>query len=304
MTTMKRDGADIEASAQLVSKEGDDDARENADFDFDYADNDNNANDAYGGWSTQYRASPRQLWRRMRSVSLPNWLPIVKSNQLNPRYLAFIFGVSFVTTVLIVASYAPPRPTATSSIPAATPTTIEWSGPTHTPLAKPVSEFCTTWPVDAHGNYDLDSHDRSSHVELHSAAPQGGWQKPGGFKVVAMVFFGRKRYVDILDCYLQQNLASNGGYVDEVWFMVHTEKKEDVDWLHGLVMNNPDYKIVGQENCQSNDGKYGCLWSHATGDNTIYIKLDDDIVSYPRSFHPGMSVFVGLAIPRDVRSER
>ncbi|OTA62769.1 hypothetical protein K449DRAFT_433684 [Hypoxylon sp. EC38] len=32
---------------------------------------------------------------------------------------------------------------------------------------------------------------------------------------------GRKRNVDILDCYLRQNLVSNGGYLDEVSLCAH-----------------------------------------------------------------------------------
>ncbi|KAI0875306.1 hypothetical protein GGS24DRAFT_515627 [Hypoxylon argillaceum] len=161
---------------------------------------------------------------------------------------------------------------------------------------KPLGEFCTTWPVDKDGNYDLSAHDRSSQVEPYSIAPQGGWKKPEGVKIVAMVFFGRKRYVDILDCYLQQNLASNGGYLDEVWFMMHTKEKEDIEWLKRLVINNQDYKIIGQEDCSANNFKYGCLWKFATGDNTIYIKLDDDIIYIHQDAIPQL-VHTRLAVP-------
>ncbi|KAI1363538.1 hypothetical protein F5Y08DRAFT_329332 [Xylaria arbuscula] len=153
------------------------------------------------------------------------------------------------------------------------------------------------WHLEADGSYDLSSRDRSGEIfRHHSIAPKGGWQKPDGFKVIAMVFFGRKRYVDILDCYLQKNLASNGGYVDEVWFMVHTEKTEDISWLNALVRDIPDYKVVGQEGCQSNNGKYGCLWEHATEDNTIYIKMDDDIVYIHPDAIPQL-VHTRLAVP-------
>ncbi|RWA03911.1 hypothetical protein EKO27_g11193 [Xylaria grammica] len=288
---MRQDGEDVEASARLMSKQ-DNHSRENFDFDFgfDYDD----ASEAYSNWSTRCRSFSRHLWRRLQSWSLPNWLPMRKSSQLNPRYLAFGFVVSFVTTVLIVNSYRPPRPTPTSS----TASTAETAStdPTHTPLVEAGSEFCTTWPVDEGGNYDLYAQNRSRHVENYSIAPEGGWQKPKGVKIIAMVFFGRKRYVDILDCYLQQNLASNGGYLDEVWFMVHTEEEDDVAWLDGLVMANPDYKIVGQEDCQTNDQKYGCLWAHATGDNTMYIKLDDDIIYIHQDAIPQL-VHTRLAVP-------
>ncbi|KAI1190388.1 hypothetical protein F5B17DRAFT_87282 [Nemania serpens] len=165
----------------------------------------------------------------------------------------------------------------------------------HEPF-KQNGQFCTTWPVDKDGNYDLDAQDRSRRVKSHRVAPPGGWQKPGGVKIIGMVFFGRKRYVDILDCYLQQNLASNGGYLDEVWFMVHTEVAEDLEWLNGHVAKNQDYKIVGEEDCKTNDKKYGCLWNFATEDNTMYIKVDDDIIYIHEDAIPQL-VHTRLAVP-------
>ncbi|KAI1763708.1 hypothetical protein GGR53DRAFT_520831 [Hypoxylon sp. FL1150] len=91
-----------------------------------------------------------------------------------------------------------------------------------------------------------------------------------------MVFYGRKRYVDILDCYLQQNLASNGGYFDEVWFMAHTKDEDDIAWVEDLVSQTPEYKIVGKGVCEGK--KYSCMWNYAVEDNTIYVKIDDDII--------------------------
>ncbi|KAI1288998.1 hypothetical protein F5Y03DRAFT_388912 [Xylaria venustula] len=285
---MKHDDRDIEASAPLAKDDGNgdgdsDSARGDFDFDLDLAHDD--ANDAYSNWATRCRTLSRQLWRRLQ-VSWPSWLPMLKSSQLNPRYLAFIFGVSFITTVLIAT------PTATTE----TETEVDVPEPTHTGVPGPNPEFCTTWPVDASGEYNLHSHNRSTKLEQYSVAPEGGWQKPSGFKIIAMVFFGRKRYVDILDCYLQQNLASHGGYVDEVWFMVHTEREEDITWLDGLIEDTPEYKKVGQENCQSNNNQYGCLWEHATADNTLYIKLDDDIIYIHQDAIPQL-VHTRLAVP-------
>ncbi|KAI0409379.1 hypothetical protein F4802DRAFT_546385 [Xylaria palmicola] len=283
---MRRDGEDVEA-AQLVAKPDDDDARENFDYDYD------DANDAYSYWSSRYQTSSRHLWRRIQSLPLPSWLPVRKLNQLNPKYLIVVFVVSLAVTVLIVNPYGPVAAARVSS--GATPTESD-AAEAETAAPEPDPEFCTTWPVDELGNYDLDAHDRVDRVAHHSIAPHGGWPKPAGVKVIAMVFFGRKRYVDILDCYLQQNLASNGGYLDEVWFMVHTEDEGDVEWLNGLVMDNPGYKIKGQENCKTNNQKYGCLWEHATAPNTIYIKIDDDIVYIHQDAIPQL-VHTRLAVP-------
>lgn len=270
---MKRDEEDVETAAQSGSKEDNNYAPSCDNFDFDYED----VEHSYNSWPIRYRYSLRHHWYRLQSIPLPNWLPIRKLNQLNPRYLALIFALSLAVTVLIVNPYGPPIPALDSSsiIPSITGHN---SNETDTSLDP---EFCTTWPVDEDGNYTLNSHDRPNQVESYSIAPHGGWRKPAGVKVIAMVFFGRKRYVDILDCYLRQNLASNGGYLDEVWFMVHTEEEEDLAWLDGLVKDTKDYKKVGEEDCKANDHKYGCLWKYATAANTMYIKLDDDIVSFP-----------------------
>lgn len=290
---------DVEVSAQLISKDdeqrdGQHDShdhnhgsRENFDVDYD------DANDAYSYWPNQYQSSSRQIWQRVQSLPLPGWLPVRKLNQLNPRYLVFAVIISLVITVLIVNPYGLSRPSeALGSTTAASADIAEAKDSSpfgHAPF-KHNDQFCTTWPVDEHGNYDLDAQDRSNRAKSHSIAPPGGWQKPVGVKIIAMVFFGRKRYVDILDCYLQRNLASNGGYLDEVWFMAHTEVEEDLEWLNGHVAKNQYYRIVGEKDCKANDKKYGCLWKFATGDNTIYVKLDDDIVSHLHSFRLGAAI--------------
>lgn len=143
------------------------------------------------------------------------------------------------------------------------------------------SDFCTTWPVDkTTGKYKPKSIPTSQRHKLTSYAPQGGWKKPPGLKVVAMVFYGRKRNVDILDCYLQQNLARNGGggYLDEVVFMVKTANEDDVEWLRAHVRGVEGYVFQDLDMCTTENG-YGCIWEYADEDDTLYLKIDDDIVS-------------------------
>ncbi|KAI1212345.1 uncharacterized protein F4807DRAFT_472565 [Annulohypoxylon truncatum] len=146
--------------------------------------------------------------------------------------------------------------------------------------------YCTTWPVDSKGKYapepesepkpKLESR-RDHGLYLDTFAPVDGWQKPRGLKVVAVVFYGRKRNVDVLDCYLQQNLASNGGYLDDVWFMVHTQRAEDVAWLNEFVKKDPLYKFKDLGSC-GEEATYGCIWENAVENDTLYIKIDDDIL--------------------------
>ncbi|KAI1379530.1 hypothetical protein F4677DRAFT_442507 [Hypoxylon crocopeplum] len=134
---------------------------------------------------------------------------------------------------------------------------------------------CTTWPVDRKGRYTPI--ERNDTEPLKSFAPKGGWKKPAGIKIVALIFYGRKRTVDFLDCYLQQNLAVNGGYLDEIRFMVHTNKEEDVKYLEELVsQREQQYRIVEAGPCEGTS--YGCIWDSVVEDDTIYVKIDDDIV--------------------------
>lgn len=146
---------------------------------------------------------------------------------------------------------------------------------------------CTTWPVGHDGRYTPEtvmaaqsnetSSTTSSAPRLDSLAPPGGWKKPEGIKVVALIFYGRKRTVDFLDCYIQQNLVSNGGYLDEVRFMVHTSNKEDLDYLQDLVAKSEGYyHVVDTGECEGMN--FSCIWDSVVEDDTIYVKIDDDII--------------------------
>jgi len=158
------------------------------------------------------------------------------------------------------------------------------------------SDFCTTWPVDrTTGKYSPKPIPASQRHKLTSYAPQGGWKKPPGLKVVAMVFYGRKRNVDILDCYLQQNLARNGGYLDEVRFMVKTTNEDDVEWLRAFVKNIEGYAFQDLDLCTTEHG-YGCIWEYADEDDTLYLKIDDDILFIHPDAIPQL-VHTRLAVP-------
>ena len=62
----------------------------------------------------------------------------------------------------------------------------------------------------------LDIYHSKSHSIRHNHALDGNiahlkevaeWDKPKGMKVVALVFYGRRRYVEILDCYLKVHIS-------------------------------------------------------------------------------------------------
>ena len=142
---------------------------------------------------------------------------------------------------------------------------------------------CTTWPIGVKGEYNSGVH--ASKFALQSFAPPGGWKKPQGISIKALVFYGRKRTVDFLDCYLQKNLAVNSGYLDEIWFMIHTDIEEDLSYFKELVLKRPQYRIVMPGQCQGFN--YACMWEPVVEEDTIYIKIDDDIVSQTLPIYAG-----------------
>ncbi len=146
--------------------------------------------------------------------------------------------------------------------------------------------YCTTWPVIGSDlRYTPIQHEENEAPPLKNIAPKGGWKKPMDIKVIGLIFYGRRRNVDILDCYLLQNLAINGGYLDGVQFMVHTKREEDLAYLTQLVSQRQHYHVVEADTCQGGD--YSCMWDTSTEENTIYVKIDDDIVCC-RSFFEEM----------------
>lgn len=66
----------------------------------------------------------------------------------------------------------------------------------------------------------------------------------------------------MLDCYLQKNLKSNGGLLDEVRFLVNTDNEYDLAWLDELVSRNPEYRRL------DGDRGFTAQWTHATEPDT------------------------------------
>ena len=102
--------------------------------------------------------------------------------------------------------------------------------------------------------------------------------KPEGFKIVAVVFFGRRRTVEILDCYLRNNLASNGGFLDEVRFALNTENDDDIAWISQLSSQVEGYSTV---DIDMGNVVVGWLpvWKSSIKRDEMIIKIDDDLVS-------------------------
>ena len=95
--------------------------------------------------------------------------------------------------------------------------------------------------------------------------------------IVALVFYGRRQYVEILDCYLRRNLASNGGTLDEVRFVLGTEDQDDLEWVYALVDSVEGYSTI-ELSTPAGAHNYQAMWLQSTDPDAIYVKIDDDMV--------------------------
>ena len=125
----------------------------------------------------------------------------------------------------------------------------------------------------------------TSHGSIHNDS-KDGWAKPEGFKIIGLLFYGRPDTVGILDCYLRKNLVRNGGFLDEVQFVINTDKKDDIDWLDLLVDEVQEYKKVEPKFKGQVDG-YNTAWA-TCNKKDMYIKIDDDIVFFDDQAVPNL----------------
>lgn len=129
----------------------------------------------------------------------------------------------------------------------------------------------------------ISTHSQSS-VKPHAVRPKTKaqkFEKPSGFKIIALIFYGRPSVVAVLDCYLKRNLVSNGGFLDEVHWAINTENQEDLAYLDELVKTTDSYKKIDIPGFG-----YNSIWEHAVEPEHLYIKIDDDIV---RAFYREMT---------------
>lgn len=128
-------------------------------------------------------------------------------------------------------------------------------------------------PIPQSGNDPKLLNDSSPPV--HKDPSTKSWVKPKGVKIIALIFYGRPETVSILDCYLKQNLVSNGGLLDEVHWAVNTGDQTSLKYLDGLVETSEEYKKI----VLPNQG-FESIWKNAVTRDNLYIKIDDDVVSW------------------------
>jgi hypothetical protein len=93
------------------------------------------------------------------------------------------------------------------------------------------------------------------------------------YKTVVCIPAGRKRYLKIL---IPQLLQQNG--VDEIQLWKNTSVLEDVEYIDSLVSLDDRIKIISKQFDSYNNGTIGQFINDCCEKNTVYIRMDDDIV--------------------------
>lgn len=101
-----------------------------------------------------------------------------------------------------------------------------------------------------------------------------------GVEIIAAVMYSRRDRTAILDCYLQRNLASNGGLLDKVIFVPETGTEDQLDWLNALISSTPGYYLLGSAGEGYNTEQastFGRAWLLAeTG--PLYIQMSSETI--------------------------
>ncbi|EED13626.1 conserved hypothetical protein [Talaromyces stipitatus ATCC 10500] len=206
--------------------------------------------------------------------SLRRWgdLPRKISHCSRMTYMVFL---AFCGLFLVSLSWVLLRPptldsssleNTTGKVPAAAPTVA------HLPTPTPELSSVTIHQSD----------EGTSHVD-HSATPL---VKPDGVRIVGVVFYGRRDRSSLLECYLRKNLASFGGWLDEVIWAANTEDADDLSYGEHIAGTADEYTFLPIKNENKDDG-YLNIYTHAfTEPDTIYVKMDDDIVFIDQSAIP------------------
>lgn len=103
------------------------------------------------------------------------------------------------------------------------------------------------------------------------------FQKPEGFKIIGLLFFGRRATMSILECYLRNNLVAYGGFLDEIHFITNTGDEDDLAWLAQMVDEVDDYIRVDLEQA-GYVRDFNRIYAESLKRDNMYVKLDDDLV--------------------------
>lgn len=109
--------------------------------------------------------------------------------------------------------------------------------------------------------------------------------------VAVLLFWGRQQYTSVLRPYLERELVTNGGVVDEVWLCMTTPKRSDLQAGRRWAAATPQvhaFNAVANTTGGNFNYCYEHLPSHAAAkagwqlQRTLLLKVDDDVVFVDR----------------------
>ena len=106
------------------------------------------------------------------------------------------------------------------------------------------------------------------------------YTKPQDVKIIGLVFFGRRKRVELLRCFIERNLAENGGWLDEVHWVQNTQNEEDLEYLDEILASSPTYKKIALSDEERSSFEHA--WEHLER-GALYVKVDDDVVGFVTS---------------------
>ncbi|KAL4877270.1 hypothetical protein BJY04DRAFT_129843 [Aspergillus karnatakaensis] len=96
------------------------------------------------------------------------------------------------------------------------------------------------------------------------------FKKPKGIEIVALVPFHHPRRTEILDCYLQKNLAANGGFLDRIVWIPQSNDTGSLEWLASSARQTSTYTISG-----TTDSPFNII---AESQDALLVWIDGDVV--------------------------
>lgn len=106
------------------------------------------------------------------------------------------------------------------------------------------------------------------------------------YKIKALVFAGRKDTMSILFPQIKSDI------LDEVLIGVNTKNKDDIDFIKDYCNKDKKFKIIEiPNNIIGKQEAYYWMFSKLTDEDTIYFKLDDDLIYFSENFFEKMVKF-------------
>lgn len=93
-------------------------------------------------------------------------------------------------------------------------------------------------------------------------------------RIHAIVYAGRREYLEVLNAYLERDLKVNGGVLDTVQFALVKYTMDDLRYLIELTRRNPGSYVIPP----IEGGGWDVIWRLVVEPNAFYLKIDDDVV--------------------------